>query len=155
MIIPMVDLRAQYETLRPEVDAAISNVLDSCAFILGPEVARFETAFADYHHVSSCVGVSNGTDALTLSLRALGIGEGDEVITTPHTFGATLESICHVGARPVLVDINPDLYTMRVDQIEAAVTERTKAILPVHIYGHPVDMDPLMDIARLNSLFVI
>jgi dTDP-4-amino-4,6-dideoxygalactose transaminase len=151
----MVDLHAQYETLRPEVDAAISNVLDSCAFILGPEVARFETAFADYHHVSSCVGVSNGTDALTLSLRALGIGEGDEVITTPHTFGATLESICHVGARPVLVDINPDLYTMRVDQIEAAVTERTKAILPVHIYGHPADMDPLMDIARLNSLFVI
>ena len=155
MNIPMVDLQAQYETLKDEVDAAIGNVLDSCAFVLGPEVARFEKEYADYHQVTACVAVSNGTDALTLSLRALGIGEGDEVITTPHTFGATLESICHVGARPVLVDIDPDVYTMRVDQIEAAVTERTKAIIPVHIYGHPVDMDPLMEIAKRNNLFVI
>ena len=155
MKIPMVDLHVQYEALKQEVDDAIGNVLDSCAFVLGPEVERFERAYAAYHGVSSCVAVSNGTDALTLTLKALGIGKDDEVITTPQTFGATLEAICHVGARPVLVDIDPDLYTMRVDQIEAAVTERTRAIQPVHIYGHPVDMDPLMEIAERHDLLVV
>ena len=155
MKIPMVDLHIQYEGLKDEVESAIGNVLDSCAFILGPEVERFEKAYAAYQGVSECVAVSNGTDALTLTLRALGIGQGDEVITTPQTFGATLEAICHVGARPVLVDIDPDDYTMRVDQIEAALTERTRAILPVHIYGHPVDMDPLMAIAEEHDLFVV
>ena len=155
MHIPMVDLHVQYEAIKSQIDAAIANVLDSCAFILGPEVTRFEQAFADYHQVSECVAVSNGTDALTLTLRALGIGKDDEVITTPHTFGATLEAICHVGARPVLVDIDADLYTMRPDQIEDVVTERTKAIIPVHIYGHPVDMDPLRSIAERHNLFVV
>ena len=155
MKVPMVDLHVQYESLKDEVEAAIGNVMDSCAFILGPEVERFERAYATYHGVSECVAVSNGTDALTLTLRALGIGQDDEVITTPQTFGATLEAICHVGARPVLVDIDPDLYTMRVDQIEACVTERTRAIIPVHIYGHPVDMDPIMEIAARHDLLVI
>jgi dTDP-4-amino-4,6-dideoxygalactose transaminase len=155
MKVPMVDLHVQYESLKDEVDAAIGNVMDSCAFILGPEVERFERTYASYHDVKECVAVSNGTDALTLTLRALGIGKDDEVITTPQTFGATLEAICHVGARPVLVDIDPDLYTMRVDQIEALVTERTRAIIPVHIYGHPVDMDPLMEIADRHDLFVV
>lgn len=155
MKVPMVDLHVQYEALKDEVEAAIGNVMDSCAFILGPEVERFERAYASYHGVSECVAVSNGTDALTLSLRALGIGQGDEVITTPQTFGATLEAICHVGAKPVLVDIDPDLYTMRVDQIESVVTERTRAIIPVHIYGHPVDMDPLMAVAERYELFVV
>jgi len=155
MKIPMVDLHVQYESLKDEVDAAIGNVMDSCAFILGPEVERFERAFAAYHGTADCVAVSNGTDALTLTLRALGIGKDDEVVTTPQTFGATLEAICHVGARPVLVDIDPDLYTMRVDQIEAVVTERTQAIIPVHIYGHPVDMDPLMEIAERHDLLVV
>ena len=155
MKVPMVDLHIQYESLKDEVDAAIGNVMDSCAFILGPEVERFERAYAAFHGVSECVAVSNGTDALTLTLRALGIGKDDEVITTPQTFGATLEAICHVGARTVLVDIDPDLYTMRVDQIEAGITERTRAIIPVHIYGHPVDMDPLMEIAVRHDLFVV
>ncbi|MBS13818.1 MAG: erythromycin biosynthesis sensory transduction protein eryC1 [Gemmatimonadetes bacterium] len=155
MKIPMVDLQVQYESLKDEVDAAIGNVLDSCAFILGPEVEQFETAFAAFHGAEACVAVSNGTDALTLTLRALGIGKGDEVITTPQTFGATLEAICLVGARPVLVDIDPDFYTMRVDQVESVVTERTRVILPVHIYGHPVDMGPLMEIAERHDLFVI
>ncbi len=151
----MVDLHVQYESLKEEVDAAIANVLDSCAFILGPEVTRFEQVYATYHQVSECVAVSNGTDALTLTLRALGIGKDDEVITTPHTFGATLGAISHVGARPVLVDIDPETYTMRVDQIESVLTGRTRAILPVHIYGHPVDMDPLMSIAQRHNLFVV
>lgn len=155
MSIPMVDLHVQYESLKDEIDAAIGSVLDSCAFILGPEVTRFEKAYAAYHGVAECVAVSNGTDALTLTLRALGIGKDDEVITTPQTFGATLEAICHVGAKPVLVDIEPDTYTMRIDQVEAAVTERTRAILPVHIYGHPVDMAPLMAIAERHDLFVV
>ena len=101
------------------------------------------------------MAVSNGTDALTLTLRALGIGKGDEVITTPQTFGATLEAICLVGARPVLVDIDPDFYTMRVDQGESVGTERTRVSLPVHIYGHHVDMGPLMEIAERHDLFVI
>ncbi len=109
MKVPMVDLHVQYESLKEEVDAAIGNVLDSTTFILGPEVERFERAYAAYHGIGHCIAVSNGTDALTLTLRALGIGEDDEVITTCHTFSATLEAICHVGARPVLVDIDPDL----------------------------------------------
>ncbi|MEE2754364.1 MAG: DegT/DnrJ/EryC1/StrS family aminotransferase [Candidatus Latescibacterota bacterium] len=155
MQVPMVDLHIQYESIKDEVDAVIGNVLDSCSFILGPEVEKFEEAYAAYHQVENCVAVSNGTDALTLTLRALGIGKGDEVITTAHTFGATVEAICHVGARPVLVDIDPDLYTMRVDQIEEVLTDKTRAIVPVHIYGHPVDMDPLMDIAARLDLFVV
>ena len=155
MKVPMVDLHVQYESLKEEVDAAIDNVLDSTTFILGPEVERFERAYAAYHGIGHCIAVSNGTDALTLTLRALGIGEDDEVITTCHTFSATLEAICHVGARPVLVDIDPDLYTMRVDQVERLVTERTRAILPVHLYGHPVDMDPLLDVANRRDLYVV
>ena len=155
MNILAVDLKIQHATLKPEIDRAIQGVIDSASFVLGPGVEAFEEAFAAYHGVRHCVGVSNGTDALTLSLLAAGVEPGDEVITTPQTFGATLEAICHVGARPVLVDIDPVHYTLDPSGIEAVLTERTRAILPVHIYGHPVDMEPVMALARSHGLKVI
>ena len=155
MNILAVDLKIQHATLKPEIDRAIQGVIDSASFVLGPGVEAFEEAFAAYHGVRHFVGVSNGTDALTLSLLAAGVEPGDEVITTPQTFGATLEAICHVGARPVLVDIDPVHYTLDPSGIEAVLTERTRAILPVHIYGHPVDMEPVMALARSHGLKVI
>ncbi len=117
-MIPSVDLQLQYTSLKPEIDQAIQGVVDSGSFVLGSEVEAFEEAFAAYHGVRHCIGVGNGTDALSLTLLAAGIGPGDEVITTPHTFGATLEAICQVGATPVLVDIDPVHYTMDVAGIE-------------------------------------
>ena len=154
-MIPSVDLQLQYTSLKPEIDQAIQGVVDSGSFVLGSEVEAFEEAFAAYHGVRHCIGAGNGTDALSLTLLAAGIGPGDEVITTPHTFGATLEAICQVGATPVLVDIDPVHYTMDVAGIGGVLTARTRAILPVHIYGHPVDMDPLMEIAERHDLRVI
>ncbi|MFH1569314.1 MAG: DegT/DnrJ/EryC1/StrS family aminotransferase [Gemmatimonadota bacterium] len=151
----MNDLKVQYEQIREEVDAALQGVMDSCSFILGPSVAAFEKAYAAYCQVAHCVGVSNGTDALVLALRAAGVGEGDEVITTPHTFGATAEAICHVGARPVFVDIEAAYFTLDAHQVEARLTARTRAIVPVHIYGHMADMDPLLEIAGRRELVVI
>jgi len=151
----MNDLKAQYDLIRPEIDAAMAEVMQSCSFILGPAVADFETAYAEYCGVDHCIGVSNGTDALVLALRAAEVGDGDEVITTPHTFGATTEAICLVGARPVLVDVEADQYTMDVSRVEEAITERTRAIIPVHIYGHPADMGPLLEVAKRHSLIVI
>lgn len=138
--IPLVDLQAQYETIAPEIDDALKRVLQAQSFINGTEVAAFEEEFASASEAFSCVGVSNGTTAIELALVALGIGPGDEVITVSHTFFATVGAIVRVGATPVFVDIEPESWTMDPQQAANAVTSKTKAIVPVHIYGHPADV---------------
>lgn len=153
--VPLVDLKAQYHAIRPDIDTAIQRVVDSAGFIMGPEVRAFEEAFAVYCGVAHCVGVSSGTAALTLSLRALGVGPGDEVITVAHTFIATAEAICAVGARPVFVDIDPHTYTMDPDQLAAAITSATRAVIPVHLYGQPADMTRINQIAQTHGLAVV
>ena len=153
--IPYLDLKAQYKTIKPEIDAAIARVLDSCQFVLGPDVAEFERHFATYCEASECIAVNSGTSALHLALLAAGIGPGDEVITTPFTFVATVAAIGYSGARPVLVDIDPRSFTIDPTLIEQAITSRTKAIMPVHLYGQSADMDPIMEIARRHKLVVI
>ncbi len=153
--VPMNDLSLQHAAIRQEIDAAVADVIGSCGFILGPRVKAFEEAYAGYCGVEHCVGVSNGTDALILTLRALGVGPGHEVITTPHTFGATGEAICHVGARPVFVDVEDAPLCLNPELVEAAITQRTKVILPVHIYGHPADMTALRQIADRHNIDVI
>src|SRR5579864_7347863 len=153
--VSSLDLRAQYRSIKPEIDAAIAGVLDSGQFVLGSEVAAFEQEFAAYCGASECIALNSGTSALHLSLLAAGIAPGDEVITTPFTFVASVAAILYAGARPVLVDIDPRSFTIDPAHIEAAITPRTKAILPVHLYGQPADMDPIMDIARQHRLVVI
>lgn len=153
--VPITDLKVQYDMIKEEIDDAIGSVMESCSFILGPSVAAFEASFADYCGVSHCVGVSNGTDALVLALRALDIGEGDEVITTPHTFGATIEAICEAGATPVFVDIGEEHYTLDVDQVAECVSERTRAVIPVHMYGQTADMDPILGLATKHGFAVV
>lgn len=153
--IPLVDLKAQYATIRPQIDAALQCVLDSTAFILGPDVARFEQEFAAFCTVQQCVGVSSGTAALELTLRAAGVGAGHEVITVAHTFIATAEAISAVGARPIFVDIDPHTYTMSPAALANAITPATRAVIPVHIYGHPCDMDGVNTVAAAYNLFVI
>ena len=155
MNVPLVDLKAQYAAIGPEVDEAIKRVLVNTSFILGKEVADFEAAFAKYVNAESAVGVASGTAALHLALAACGVGPGDEVITPSHTFAATAEPIVFLGAKPVFVDIDPVTFNMHPNLVEKAVTSRTKAILPVHIYGHPFDADAIMDIAEKHRLFVI
>jgi dTDP-4-amino-4,6-dideoxygalactose transaminase len=142
--IPILDLRPQYESLKDEMHAAITRVLESGAFIMGPDVAAFEQEVATYLGVKHAVGLNSGTDALFIALRALGIGPGDEVITTPFTFFATAEAISHVGATPVFVDANIHTFNIDPDLIEAKITPRTKAIIPVHLYGRPSDMGKIM-----------
>lgn len=154
-MIPLCDLQLQYANLRDEIDAAMQAVAAAGHYILGPRVKQFEAAIADYCGVAHAVGVGNGTDALHLALLALGIGPGDEVITTPFTFIATTEAIGMVGATPVFVDIDPQTFNIDPNQIDAAVTARTKAILPVHLYGQPCDMDAIMEIAHARGLRVI
>ncbi len=154
-MIPFVDLKAQYKSLKPEIDAAIQNVLNSCQFTLGSEVSEFEREFAAYTESAHGVGVNSGTSALHLALLAAGVGPGDEVITVPFTFVATVAAIYYSGAKTVFVDINPVTYTMDPAAIEAAITPRTKAVMPVHLYGHPADMDPILAIARKHNLIVI
>jgi dTDP-4-amino-4,6-dideoxygalactose transaminase len=153
--VPLVDLYAQYEPLRDEIFSAWDAALKSMRLFLGPNVQAFEQEFADYCGVSSAVGASDGTTALHLALRGAGIGPGDEVITVSHTFIATAEAILLAGAKPVFVDVCPDTYLMDVSQIEAKITPKTKAILPVHLYGQCVDMDPLLEIAKKHNLVVI
>jgi len=153
--IPLVDLKAQYATLREPMAQAMQRVLDSTAFILGPDVAAFESAFAHYCGAAQCVGLSSGTAALELSLRALGVGPGDEVITVAHTFIATAEAISAVGATPVFVDIDPNRATMDPGALEAAVTPRTRAVIPVHLYGLPADMVAINAIARRAGAAVV
>lgn len=155
MNIPFVDLRVQYLTLKPEMDAAIADVIASTAFIGGRGVEAFERAFADYLGVSHCVSVANGTDAIEIALRGLGIGSGDEVILPANTFIATSEAVTAAGARVVFADSDPDLYTIDVEDLRRKITERTRAVIPVHLYGQPADMDPIMEIAGEHNLIVI
>jgi dTDP-4-amino-4,6-dideoxygalactose transaminase len=154
-MIPFVDLKAQYHNIKPEIDQAVLSVLESSQFILGKEVACFEEEFARYSQAAFGVGVNSGTSALHLALLAAEIGPGDEVITIPFTFVATVAAIRYTGAKPVFVDIESRSFTMNPALIEAAITPRTKAILPVHLYGQMADMDPIMEIARRNGLLVI
>jgi len=153
--VPLVDLGAQYRVLKPEIDAALARVIEQTSFVLGPEVEAFEQAFGAHCGGVQAVAVGNGTDAIAMALRALGIGAGDEVITVAHTFIATVEGISEVGARPVFVDVREDTLLMDPSLVEAAITPRTKAILPVHLYGQMVDMDPLLALARTRGLKVI
>ncbi len=154
-MIPFVDLQAQYRSIKPEIDAAISRVLENAQFILGPAVASFEKDFASFCHTTEAIGVNSGTSALHLSLLAAGVGPGDEVITVPFTFVATVAAIEYAGAKPVLVDVEPDYWTMDPVKLEAAITSRTRAIVPVHLFGQPADMDPILAIARKHGLVVI
>jgi len=154
-MIPLVDLKAQYQTIKPEIDAAVGRVLERGQFVLGPEVAAFEREFAVYCQAGDAIGVNTGTSALHLALLAAGIGPGDEVITVPFTFVATAAAVLYTGARPVFVDVDPATLTMDVTRIEAAITPRTRAILPVHLYGQPAEMDPILAIARRHGLVVI
>ncbi len=154
-MVQFVDLRAQHDSIRKELFDAIAGVIDSSAFIMGPAIKEFEPKFAQFCGVKHAIGCSSGTSALHLALWALGIGPGDEVITIPHTFIATAEAITMRGAKPVFVDIDPASYTMDVSKVEAAISPRTRAIIPVHLYGHPTDMDPLLEIARKHGLKVI
>ena len=154
-MIPYLDLQAQYRGIKHEIDTAVLRVLDSTQYILGEEVAAFEREFAGYCQASDAIGVNSGTSALHLALLAAGVGRGDEVITVPFTFVATVSAIGYTGATPVFVDIEPDYFTLDASKIEAAITPKTKAIIPVHLYGQPADMDPIMEIARRRRLMVI
>jgi dTDP-4-amino-4,6-dideoxygalactose transaminase len=154
-VIPFVDLKAQYVSIKAEIDAAVLRTLDSAQFILGTEVAAFEEAFARYCGVDHCVCVNTGTSALHLALLAAGVGPGDEVITVPNTFVATVAAIEYCGAKPVFVDIDPRYFTLDPANIERAITPRTKAILPVHLYGQTADMDPILQIAHRRGIAVI
>lgn len=155
MLIPLVDLKAQYEQVKQEVRAAIEGVLDQMHLFLGPQAQSFEEEFAAYTGSEYGVGLSSGTDALVLALRSCGIGPGDEVITVANSFIATVEAVALVGARPVFVDIDPESYTMDWCQLDSVLTANSKAIIPVHLYGHPVEMQPVMEFARSHGLFVI
>jgi dTDP-4-amino-4,6-dideoxygalactose transaminase len=154
-MIPFVDLRRQYVDLKPEIDAAVMRVLETGQFVLGPEVEAFEREFAAVCMAESGIAVNTGTSALHLALLAAGVGPGDEVITVPFTFVATAAAIGYTGATPVFVDIDPATFTIDVRQIEGAITSRTKAIVPVHLYGQAADMDPIMAIAAQHGLSVI
>lgn len=155
MTIPLTDLRAQYASIRAEIDAAVASVLGGGVFVGGEEVRLFEREFASYCGVRGAVGVGSGTDALSLTLKALGVGAGDEVITVAHTFAATAEAIVAAGARPVFVDVRKDTLLMDSEQLERAVTPRTKAVIPVHLYGQVCDMDAIGEVARRRGLIVI
>lgn len=153
--VPYFDLKAQYGLLRDEIQAALDRVCQNASFILGEEVERFERAFADYCEVKHCVALNSGTSALHLALLTAGIGTGDEVITTANTFIATAEAILYTGAKPVFVDIEPATGNIDPAQIEAAISDKTRAIIPVHLYGRPANMEAVMDIASRHHLIVI
>ncbi len=154
-VIPLVDLKKQYASIKHEMDKKVKGVLSSAYFILGPEVTEFEKEFAAFCSAEHAIGASSGTAALALALLALDIGKGNEVITTPNTFIATAASITHVGARPVLVDVDPESYNIDVSQIEGAITKKTRAIIPVHLYGQPAEMDAVLQLARKHDLKVV
>ena len=154
-MIPLLDLKTQYRSIKDEIDSAVLAVLDSTQYVLGQYVADFEKQFAHYCSAAEGIAVNSGTSALHLALLAAGIGEGDEVITTPFTFVATVAAIGYARARAVLVDIDPSSFNIDPAMIERAITPRTKAIIPVHLYGQPADMDPILDIARRHKLVVI
>ena len=154
-MVPFLDLKAQYQSIKDELDAAVLNTLASTQYVLGKEVAAFEEEFAAFCDTRHAVAVNSGTSALHLALLAIGLKPGDEVITVASTFVATVAAIDYVGARPVFVDVDPDTLNMDPRLIEARITERTKAILAVHLYGHPADMDPILEIAHRHGLKVI
>jgi len=153
--VPFVDLKAQYLTIKTEIDAAIARVIENTNFILGPQVEAFEKAFAEYVGSAFCVGVSSGTAALQLALMACGIGEGDEVIVPSFTFFATAETVSVLGAVPVFVDVDPASYTITAAEIEKAITPRTRAIIPVHLYGQAADLNPIRALAEQHKLHII
>lgn len=153
--IPILDLTKQYESIRPEMDEAIARVLKKGSFILGEEVSAFEREFAAYCGVSHAIGVASGTDALQLALLACGIGAGDEVVTTSHTSVATVAAIEMTGARPVLVDIDPARYTLDPIKFVQAISARTRAVIPVHLYGCPAEMESIVEFARRNNILVV
>ena len=155
MNIPLLNLKRQYKYLKNDVERAISEILESGAYINGPYTKKFEKRLCEYLNVKHTIGVANGTDALVITLKALGIKEGDEVITTPFTFFATAEAISVVGAKPVFVDVKLNDFNNDPKKIEAAITEKTKAIMPVHIFGTPADMDEINEIAKKHNLYVI
>lgn len=155
MKVPFLDLKAQYETIANEITIALQKVLEKTAFAGGPFVEQFEKEFAEFYKSESAIGVGSGTSALWAALMGLGIGDGDEVITAPNTFIATAEAISVCGARPVFVDIDEQTYNINSELIEKAITPRTKAIIPVHLYGQIAEMDSIMEIARKHGLFVI
>jgi dTDP-4-amino-4,6-dideoxygalactose transaminase len=153
--VPFIDLAVQYATVAEEINAALARVQQDADYILGRDVGMFETEFAAFCAAQYAVGVDSGTSGLELALRAYGIGPGDEVITVANTFIATALAVSDTGATPVLVDIDPQTYTMDIAGLAAAITSRTKAVIPVHLYGHPADMDPIMALARRHGLVVI
>jgi dTDP-4-amino-4,6-dideoxygalactose transaminase len=153
--VPFVDLGAQYRTIAAEIDDAVSKVIRETDFILGREVRLFEEEFARFCEAQYAIGVDSGTSALELALRAYDIGPGDEVITVANSFIASALAISHTGATPVLVDVDPETYTMDVAAIEKAITPRTKAIIPVHLYGQHADMDPILQLAQRHQLVVV
>jgi dTDP-4-amino-4,6-dideoxygalactose transaminase len=153
--VPLLDLKPQYQALKPELDAAVADVIASQYFILGPTVEKFEQASASYCHTEHAIGVSSGTDALIVALMAMGIGEGDEVITTPYTFFGTVGSIIRLGAQPVFVDIEPDTFNIDVSKVEAVLSDKTRAIIPVHLFGQMADMRAINRLAREHDLLVI
>jgi len=155
MTVPFLDLKAQYQSIKDEIDRAIQSVVDACAFAGGPFVEKFEKEFAEYCGSSHCVAVGSGTEALRLILEALGIAEGDEVITVPNTFIATAEAISLCGAKPVFVDVNERYHTIDPEPLRLAITRATRAIIPVHLYGQPADLDPILDIAKEHGLSVV
>src|SRR5437870_1769298 len=155
MRIPLLDLKAQYQSLKPALDDAVIRVLESGRYVLGPEVSAFEAEFAAAHGTRHAVGVNTGTSALHLALLALGIGRGDEVVTVPFTFVATVASVLYTGARPVLVDVEPETLTLDPELLERAITPRTRAILPVHLHGQPADMGPILEIAEGRGVPVV
>jgi dTDP-4-amino-4,6-dideoxygalactose transaminase len=153
--VPYLDLKAQYQSIKQEIDEAVARVLDSCQFVLGPEVAEFEKEFSAYCGTTDCIALNSGTSALHLALLAAGVGPGDEVITVAFTFVASVATILYTGAKPVLVDIEPRTFNMNPAALEAAISPRTKAIVPVHLYGHSADMDPILAVARRHNLIVV
>jgi len=155
MSVPFVDLKAQYRSIRGEIETAIHDVIESSGFVLGPAVERFEAEFAEYLGVDYVIGINSGTMALQLALLAIGVGPGDEVIVPAHTFVATAAAVSHVGASPVLVDVLARTGNLDPSLLEGAITSRTRAILPVHLYGQPADLDPILELAEPRGIAVI
>ncbi|MBA2733523.1 MAG: aminotransferase class I/II-fold pyridoxal phosphate-dependent enzyme, partial [Acidobacteria bacterium] len=155
MAVPFVDLRSQYLSIKEEIDEAIARVLDNTSFVLGREVEAFEAAFAEYTGARFCIGLNSGTAAIQLAVMACGLKIGDEVIVPANSFFATAEGVSTAGATPVFVDADPISYNLDVSKIEAAITSRTRAIMPVHLYGQAADLDPIFEIAERHGLIVI
>ena len=154
-MIPFIDLKREYSVIKDEVQNAILNFLENQWFVMGEELKKFEKEFSSYSNTKYGIGVNSGSDALFISMLGCGIGKGDEVVTVSHTFISTVDAIVRSGAEPILIDIDPETYTMDTSKLEEKISKKTKAIIPVHLYGHPVDMDPLLEISEKYGLYVI